>query len=204
MASIRSFNEKYADNAIWQFVKFNLVSLSVSLIQLILANILPLVFNGVVRPLPKCLHGIFDPDVLFEGPSEYVVNGIVTWGYVIPFFLSNLLANIYGYFVNMRDLPRKGNTGRPWPVYFCPAVPDPFFHLASGMDHSQALSYAGPFFFQNSCSDGGRPDSDGGSVSAGEVRAFPEQRLNRKLHGFFYLTSWSSFIIITKLSKTGV
>ncbi len=112
MASIRSFNEKYADNAFWQFVKFNLVSLSVSLIQLILANILPLVFNGVVRPLPKCLHGIFDPDVLFEGPSEYVVNGIVTWGYVIPFFLSNLLANIYGYFVNMRATFRgKGTRG---------------------------------------------------------------------------------------------
>ena len=110
MASLRSFNEKHADNALWQFVKFNLVSLSVSLVQLILANILPLVFDGVVRPLPQFLRRIFDPAVLFEGPSKYVVNGVVTWGYVIPFFLSNLLANIYGYFVNMRATFRGQGT----------------------------------------------------------------------------------------------
>lgn len=26
----------------------------------------------------------------------------MSWGYVLPFFLSNFLANLYGYFVNMR------------------------------------------------------------------------------------------------------
>ena len=110
MASLRAFNEKHAENALWQFIKFNLVSLSVSVLQLILANLLPLVFDGVVRPLPAFLRSIFDPAVLFDAPSKYVVNGIVTWGYVIPFFLSNLLANIYGYFVNMRATFRGEGT----------------------------------------------------------------------------------------------
>lgn len=110
MASLRQFNEKHAENALWQFIKFNLVSLSVSVVQLILANLLPLAFDGLVRPLPVFLQGIFDPAVLFDGPSEYIVDGAVTWGYVIPFFLSNLLANIYGYFVNMRATFRGEGT----------------------------------------------------------------------------------------------
>ena len=45
---------------------------------------------------------MFRPEVLFEGPSPYVVNGVVTWGFVLPFFLSNFIANIYGYFMNMK------------------------------------------------------------------------------------------------------
>ena len=110
MKALRSFNEKYADNALWQFIKFNLVSLSVSVIQLLLANVLPLAFDRVLVPLPSYLWNIFDPDILFDAPSKYVRNGVVTWGYVIPFFLSNFLANIYGYFVNMRATFRGKGT----------------------------------------------------------------------------------------------
>ncbi len=87
---------------VWQFVKFNLVSLSVTVVQLLLANYLPLIFDKVVTPLPVFLQGIFDPEFLFTEPSKYVVNGVVTLGYVLPFLLSNGLANIYGYFVNMK------------------------------------------------------------------------------------------------------
>ena len=31
-----------------------------------------------------------------------MVDDVVTWGYVLPFFLSNFIANIYGYFMNMK------------------------------------------------------------------------------------------------------
>ena len=39
-----------------------------------------------------------------------MVDGVVTWGYVLPFFLSNFIANIYGYFMNMKTTFRgKGS-----------------------------------------------------------------------------------------------
>ena len=110
MAFLKQTDEKYADSTLWQFIKFNLVSLSVGIVQLILANILPFVFDRIVQPLPAFLRGVFDPSVLFAGPTRYVIDGVVTWGYVIPFFLSNLLANLFGYFVNMRATFRGKGT----------------------------------------------------------------------------------------------
>lgn len=102
MGFIKDFEEKHGDSAVWQFIKFNLVSLSITAVQLLLANLLPLVFDSVTTKLPGFLQPIFNPDVLFEGDSKYVVDGVVTFGYVLPFFLSNFIANIYGYFVNMK------------------------------------------------------------------------------------------------------
>ena len=87
---------------LWQFVKFNLVSLTVTIVQLALANLLPLVFDGVHTPLPGPLRVVFNAGTLFPGGSKYVVNGVVTWGYVLPFLLSNALANVYGYFINRK------------------------------------------------------------------------------------------------------
>lgn len=102
MNPLRKLDDKFADNSVWQFVKFNLVSLSITVVQLILANCLPLVFDNVTARLPEFLRGIFRPEVLFDGESKYVIDGVVTWGYVLPFFLSNFIANVYGYFVNMK------------------------------------------------------------------------------------------------------
>jgi len=102
MGFIKDFDNKHADSAVWQFIKFNLVSMSITAVQLLLANLLPLVFDSVTTKLPGFLQPIFNPDVLFEGESKYVVDGVVTFGYVRPFFLSNFIANIYGYFVNMK------------------------------------------------------------------------------------------------------
>lgn len=102
MGFIKDFDNKHADSAVWQFIKFNLVSMSITAVQLLLANLLPLVFDSVTTKLPGFLQPIFNPDVLFEGDSRYVVDGVVTFGYVRPFFLSNFIANIYGYFVNMK------------------------------------------------------------------------------------------------------
>ena len=109
---LKQIDVRFGDNALWQFVKFNLVSFSITLLQLALANLLPLIFDGVAAKLPPVLRQAFRPDTLFEGPSPYVVDGVVTWGYVLPFFLSNFIANLYGYFVNMKTTFRgKGSRG---------------------------------------------------------------------------------------------
>ena len=97
-------------------VKFNLVSFSITLLQLALANLLPLIFDAVTAKLPPVMRPVFRPDTLFERPSPYVVDGVVTWGYVLPFFLSNFIANIYGYFMNMKTTfrgkgSRRGEAG---------------------------------------------------------------------------------------------
>ncbi len=102
---------------LWQFIKFNLASLLITAIQLLLANLLPLVFDGLSAPLPPFLRPIFDPDFLFEGPSRYVIDGVVTWGYVLPFFLSNFIANIFGYFINMKATFKGEGTKAGLAVY---------------------------------------------------------------------------------------
>lgn len=95
---------------IWQLVKFMVVSGLVTIIQLVLANVLPLIFDSVTATLPVFLQGIFKPDVIFDASTakgaeqiaKYVVGGVVTWGYLAPFFLSNLIANIYGFYQNKK------------------------------------------------------------------------------------------------------
>ena len=108
----KKIDNRFGDSTLWQFVKFNLVSFSITLLQLALANLLPLIFDSVTAVLPPLLRPVFQPETLFEGPSPYVVDGVVTWGYVLPFFLSNFIANIYGYFMNMKTTFRgKGSRG---------------------------------------------------------------------------------------------
>ena len=105
---------------LWQFIKFAIVSGLVSIIQILLAYLLPFIFDGVTATLPGFLAAIFQPDVIFdastadgaESIAKYVVGGVVTWGYILPFLLSNLIANIYGYFQNRKttfksDTPKK-------------------------------------------------------------------------------------------------
>ena len=107
---LKKIDTRFGDSTVWQFVKFNLVSFSITLLQLALANLLPLIFDGVTAKLPPVIRPVFQPDTLFNGPSPYVVDGVVTWGYVLPFFLSNFIANIYGYFMNMKTTFRgKGS-----------------------------------------------------------------------------------------------
>ncbi len=97
---------------LWQLVKFLVVSGLVTIIQLVLANILPLIFDMEVFKVGVWgfLQGIFDPNLIFDAATpkgqeqigKYVADGIVTWGYLLPFFLSNLIANIYGYIQNKK------------------------------------------------------------------------------------------------------
>lgn len=101
---LKKLDKKYEDNALWQFIKFNMVGSSVSLLQLLLANILPIFFDSFNVKLPLFLRGIFSTSTLSNLSDKYVIDGVVTWGYVLPFFLSNFLANIYGFYMNMKTI----------------------------------------------------------------------------------------------------
>ena len=79
---------------IWEFIKFVLVSCIVSIIQLILVNALFFLMKGWTMPLPSFLDAIFTEDVMGVGHNN--------WGYILPFFLSNLIANVYGFFQNRK------------------------------------------------------------------------------------------------------
>lgn len=90
---------------VWQLVKFLVVSGLVTIIQLALAALLPIVCDSIHTLLPEFLRGIFTPTMFTTGSEEatkYVIDGVVTWGYVLPFLLSNLIANIYGFYQNKK------------------------------------------------------------------------------------------------------
>jgi len=109
-----------------QFLKFILVSSIAGIIQIILANVLPFVFDGLTVPIPEFLQGIFNPELLFNGSTasgreqltKYVVGGVVTWGYVLPFFLSNVIANVYAYFQNRKTTFKSDAPTVNFVIYF--------------------------------------------------------------------------------------
>ena len=113
----QKIDQKYGDKAWWQFIKFNLVSFSTTFVQMALALIMPLFFDSFSQPLPDFLRGIFDAKVLFQEESPYVIDGVVTWGYVLPLFLSNFIGNLYGYFMNMRFTFKGKFSKRSMAVY---------------------------------------------------------------------------------------
>lgn len=86
-------------NSLIEFIKFNIVSFSVTLLQLLLANVLPYLFDNCLIKIPSFLNNIFYSNNI---PTKYIVDSYVTYAYLLPFLLSNLIANIYAYFVNMK------------------------------------------------------------------------------------------------------
>lgn len=89
-----------------ELIKFNLVSFGVTLIQLILVNVLLVLMKEIKTPLPGVLSAVFTPQTVGVGNDN--------WGYVLPFFLSNAIANAVGYFVNRNTTFRSDSP----PVYF--------------------------------------------------------------------------------------
>lgn len=87
---------------VWEIIKFMLVSCIVSIIQLVLVNLLFYIMRGWKAPLPPFLAGIFSASTVGAGNDN--------WGYVLPFFLSNLIANIYGYFQNQKTTFKAADT----------------------------------------------------------------------------------------------
>ena len=84
--------EQSGKKTIWQMVKFIIVSLLVTIIQLALVNLLYFLLKGWKAPLGSFLGKIFSESTVGEGHSN--------WGYILPFFLSNFIANTVGYFLN--------------------------------------------------------------------------------------------------------
>lgn len=89
-------------------LKFVLVSCIVSIIQLALVNVLFFVMREWKAPLPSFLAAIFTPSTVGAGNDN--------WGYVLPFFLSNLIANIYGYFQNQKTTFKAADTPK-WSMW---------------------------------------------------------------------------------------
>ena len=160
LSFLKKIDRRFGDSTLWQFVKFNLVSFSITLLQLALANLLPLIFDAVTAKLPPVMRPVFRPDTLFERPSPYVVDGVVTWGYVLPFFLSNFIANIYGYFMNERARCVSADPGSA----------DSLFYVAAGMDHRQIVCYDLRGAGQNHCRRSCRTCAGSRVVPARKIR----------------------------------
>lgn len=84
--------EKGGKKTIWQIIKFIIVSSLVTLIQLGLVNLLYFLMKSWIEPLPNFLAAIFSEQTVGISHSN--------WGYILPFFISNLVANTVGYFLN--------------------------------------------------------------------------------------------------------
>lgn len=84
--------EKGGKKTIWQIIKFIIVSCLVTLIQLGLVNLLYFLMKSWTAPLPSFLAVIFSEATVGANHSN--------WGYILPFFISNLVANTVGYFLN--------------------------------------------------------------------------------------------------------
>ncbi len=97
-----------------QIVSMCLFGLAGGVIQTVLQYLLPLIFNPLQTPLPGWLDFLYDVSTLFDTTTaagmrdydRYVVEGVhgltVTWGYMLPFFLANIAANIFVYIMNKK------------------------------------------------------------------------------------------------------
>jgi len=77
---------------LWQLFKFGFVSFIITVIQLGLLYLMYYLMKGWTDPLPGFLAVIFSPETVGEDHAN--------WGYMLPFFLSNFIANTIGYFLN--------------------------------------------------------------------------------------------------------
>ena len=102
--------KKTEKKGIIQFLKFNLVSAGVTIVQLVLVNVLFILMHGWKAPLPPFLSALFSEEAVGAGNSN--------WGYVLPFFLSNAIANILGYFQNRKTTFNSDSPKRNVLIFF--------------------------------------------------------------------------------------
>ncbi|MCQ2593116.1 MAG: hypothetical protein MJ188_10085 [Treponema sp.] len=88
---------------LWQILKFLVVSCMATIIQLVLVNVLHNSMKNITTPITGFLAKIFTEQTMGVGNT--------TWGYILPWFLSNLIANIYGYIQNRITTFRSDS---PW------------------------------------------------------------------------------------------
>ncbi len=94
-----------ADKTSTQFIKFLLIGGIGTIIQLVTVNALFSLLKEWKAPLPSFLTIVFTERTLGTGNAN--------WGYVLPFFISNLLSNTYSYIHNL-----KGNFKTSVPEYY--------------------------------------------------------------------------------------
>ena len=82
------------DKTSTQFLKFLIIGAIGAIIQIATVNILFLLLKNWKTPLPQIMTSIFNENVLGKGNAN--------WGYLIPFFTSQLLSNTYSYICNMK------------------------------------------------------------------------------------------------------
>lgn len=99
----KAYEKGGATKGIWIFVKFAAVGLFTAAIQIALVNLLYFLMRGWTEPLPGILGILFTEKVMGVGHDN--------WGYLLPFLISNLIANTLGYIINKKktfksDAPR--------------------------------------------------------------------------------------------------
>ena len=105
---------------LWQLVKFLVVSGLVTIIQLALAALLPLVCDQIHTLLPEFLRGIFTPTMFTAGSKEatkYPLIPTLMLIVMLPFFLSNLIANIYGFYQNKKTTFKSDSAWYNFVIY---------------------------------------------------------------------------------------
>ena len=98
-----------AAKTLWQLVKFVAISSLVGILQLALVNLLFFALRDWRPPLPPALAGVFSAASVGAGNDN--------WGFVLPFFVSNLAANVYGYIQNKRTTFKSDAPGWCFGVY---------------------------------------------------------------------------------------
>ena len=71
MSLLKELDSRFGDSTLWQFIKFNLVSLSITLLQLALARLAATAFAGLGRTIAAMAAGLVQVAVLF--PLEQFV-----------------------------------------------------------------------------------------------------------------------------------
>ncbi len=106
--------EKRRNSGIWQFIKFAIFGTIGGIFQIISVNVLYFTMKGWTTPLPAFLSGIFNEAVLGEGNS--------CWGYIIPFFVSNMISQIFQYIQNKRTTFKSDAPRWVFAVYIAVAI----------------------------------------------------------------------------------
>ena len=65
MSLLKKLDSRFGDSTLWQFIKFNLVSLSITLLQLALARLAATTFAGLGRTIAAMAAGLVQVAVLF-------------------------------------------------------------------------------------------------------------------------------------------
>lgn len=102
------------NGGLWQFVKFAIFGTIGGIIQIVSVNVFYFAMKGWTTPLPAFLSGIFSEKVLGAGNS--------CWGYIVPFFLSNLISQIFQYIQNKKTTFKSDAPKWVFAVYIAVAV----------------------------------------------------------------------------------